>query len=181
MTLRKFLERYMTEHACMFFLRELFVERRFNMGYRLIGILGDGETSNFISRTYENAQVIGLHKNLYLIPFIDELFDEINQNDEYPGVDTFTFLSPKVSGYLKNVSMHGKVAYIEADYSGGSGGQGAVVWQHGNALLNRQFAYGEGSINEALLLFGVIKEGIKDEFETVGLNRYRFTEDWLDY
>lgn len=39
---------------------------------------------------------------------------------------------------------------------------------------------GDGAINRALACLGVVRNGAFDEFEYVGLNRYRYTSDWIE-
>jgi hypothetical protein len=70
------------------------------------------------------------------------------------------------------LSDAGPVAWVEAEYFGGVGEQHAVVWRHG---------VGEevGTINAALQALGVRRSGDHDEFDTLGLGRYRATADWI--
>lgn len=73
-----------------------------------------------------------------------------------------------------------KFALVETDYFGGVGEQFATVYENGV----RRFNVTEGGINKALGLIGVEKAHGKDEFETVGLGKYRefssFFEKYMD-
>src|SRR5262249_32403914 len=71
------------------------------------------------------------------------------------------------------------VAYVEAHFFGGAGGQSAIVWQQGQVRLALS-QEGIGAINQALRYLGVraSSPGVFDEFDMVGLGRWRSTERW---
>jgi hypothetical protein len=70
--------------------------------------------------------------------------------------------------------------YFETDYFGGLGCQGAAVFQHGELIFGPQSAK-TGAINQGLKLLGIrIKPPAQDEFETIGLDRHRDTERWIE-
>ena len=75
------------------------------------------------------------------------------------------------------LSGSGPVAYIETNYFGGGGDQGAIVW------IGRRRAYGpkrDGSnvVSEALARLGVQRDGLQDEFDALGLGTYRSPADF---
>jgi hypothetical protein len=70
-------------------------------------------------------------------------------------------------------------AVIGAEFHGGCGTQWAVVHPGGGADARPLQLAGLGAINEALRALGVVVES-GDEFETLGLGRFRSTEEWLD-
>ena len=79
-------------------------------------------------------------------------------------------------------ALRGPVAYLEAEYFGGTGEQHAVLWRGGEP---RSFSSElPGAINIALGALGARRlpsghEGrLQDEFDSVGLGRHRHTEDW---
>lgn len=69
------------------------------------------------------------------------------------------------------------VAYIEAEYSGGSGVQAhALIPQSADDLGVK---VSDDAINDALAWLGVQPGAGKDRFETVGLGAHRNTDGWL--
>ena len=64
------------------------------------------------------------------------------------------------------------VAHVSADYFGGVGSQSATVWTDGEIVAESV------DVNTALRLLGVRKTGGEDEWDSVGLGRYRRTETW---
>ncbi len=71
----------------------------------------------------------------------------------------------------QHASVGATVARISADYFGGYGGQRATVWRDGELVAE------DVEANEALRLLGVERSG-GDEWDTVGLGRYRRTHAW---
>jgi len=69
-----------------------------------------------------------------------------------------------------------KFALIQTDYFGGVGEQWATVYENGM----RTFKTTEGGINSALSKIGVVKAASKDEFDTVGLGKYRDFDDYFE-
>jgi hypothetical protein len=115
-----------------------------------------------------------------MIPCIDDFLDEITQLQTSNNFKGFYYLDEILYNYLKEISTKGMVAYVEADYFGGKGQQGAVVWDVRECILFKELSWEMGAINEALRLLGIIKIGSKDEFETVRLSKRRHTDDWIE-
>jgi hypothetical protein len=87
---------------------------------------------------------------------------------------------------LATWSHSGPVAYVEADYFGGTGQQRAVVWDAGRLALgplnigvNEAFPAEGSPISRALRHLGAQRGKLGDEFDAVGLLRHRDTEDWI--
>ncbi len=80
------------------------------------------------------------------------------------------------------------VAYLEAEYFGGASSETAQVWDGGHVVLGplhlaeNEPPPADGSpISQALRRLGVDKRDHHDEFDAVGLGRFRETDDWLDH
>jgi hypothetical protein len=114
-----------------------------------------------------------------MIPVTDELFDAIQAAlpDEDERLQRFEKLSAPVAWWARNLSASGMIAYIEAEFFGGVGGQSAVAWRDGEIILGP--VHSEDAINIALRLFGVEVGGEFDEFDAVGLGLHRSNEEWL--
>jgi hypothetical protein len=78
---------------------------------------------------------------------------------------------------LAHASCRGRLAYIEAEYFGGSGTQAHVLYESGAQI---QIVVNGIAINEALRFLGVRADAKVDEFATVGLGRHRNTEGWTN-
>jgi hypothetical protein len=81
----------------------------------------------------------------------------------------------QIAKICAEISKVAPIAYVEAEFFGGSGGQAAAAW------TAQQIVWGplveEHAINEALQRIGVHR-ATGDEFDTLGLSRFRFTDQW---
>lgn len=69
----------------------------------------------------------------------------------------------------------GDLALILTQYWGGSGTQAALQFHDGDVVWGP--AVGDGTVNEVLRRLGVMSCAGKDEWDTVGLESWRTTED----
>lgn len=82
-----------------------------------------------------------------------------------------------ISKLCEKLSAHGSLAYIEAEFFGGSGTQAHAIYSAGKSVGAPVVS--ESSINDALRYLGINKGDSLDEFEAVGLGQHRNTESWL--
>ncbi|WP_245821905.1 hypothetical protein [Lentzea waywayandensis] len=86
---------------------------------------------------------------------------------------------------LAEWSLRGPVAFVDAEFFGGTGSQRAQVWDQGRSVLGPLVREeddpmpGVTPISQALRRLGVVKGEHHDEFDAVGLGRHRDTEDWV--
>jgi hypothetical protein len=118
---------------------------------------------------------------MVFVPMTDMLLDRLavrfpTSTDR--ALKEFSKLSPSAVLWLEELSAAGRVAYIETEYFGGAGAQGAAVWEGGKIILGPRQA-DIGPINDALRLLGIMRTQTQDEFEVAGLGQHRQTEDWL--
>ena len=73
------------------------------------------------------------------------------------------------------LSLDGPVAYVETNYFGGSGDQGAVVWARHQRVFGPARAE-ENVIHEALALLGDEVRSSADRFEALGLGSRRSSD-----
>lgn len=143
------------------------------MGYFFHGLIASQHLLVTRAKDWECAAVVPLAQGLAVIPLTDELLDEIGSQGNR---GRFERLTPNVSSWVISISTVGQVAYMEAEFFGGVGGQSAVVFGDGRQILS---LHSLDAINEALRIIRVSSKGYFDEFEAVGLPRHRNTEDWL--
>jgi hypothetical protein len=143
------------------------------MGYYLQAIIAKQQTLAQHASQFQHARIVPLAQDIAMIPIIHELYDEIGDAGD---VDSFYKLSPGIEKWAKRISALAPVAYIEADFFGGIGGQSAVAWTSGSRILGP--LHSQDAINETLRFFGVRGDGAHDEFDAIGLGRHRDTEDW---
>lgn len=152
------------------------------MGFSLEAVIA---AEAVLRRLAAAASIVPLHGPLSMLPMTDEYYDAVSVPDA-PKLDGFWKVPAGFGSSLAACSELGPVAYVEADYFGGVGSQSAQVWHRGTVALGPLLvAVGErpptaGSpISQALRALGVRRGTHFDEFDAVGLGRYRDTEDWL--
>jgi len=148
------------------------------MGYYLSAFIGRGENLNRIRDSYNEAIIVELSQGVSLIPLTEELFDEINNFEASGNILSFEYLTPNIERQILKIAQEGVLAYVEADYFGGEGGQTGIMWKDGKRSV--EYKYGQGVINAALRSLAVICEDKKDEFDTLGLGRHRHTREWAE-
>jgi hypothetical protein len=138
---------------------------------------------------------VPLGQGLGLVPLTDALFDALGASSSGGGgyLEGFSFLSEPVERWLTSLSQGGLVAYVEAEFFGGTGSRAAVAWRDGAVALppgvttnepdepgeRKQPRDHDWAINRALRLMGAGAGAAVDEFDGVGLGAHRDTEDWL--
>lgn len=146
---------------------------------------------DFVGR-WVRARGISLPQDFTLIPITDELLDDIEElyNLEEPDpFPHFSKLSAGLAAALAQSSNAGVLAYVETGYLDGFGSQHAIVWLNGAVACGprtsekgwtdqavMQPSPADEAINQALRHIGVWTRRGQDEFETLGLNRFRDTE-----
>jgi hypothetical protein len=159
------------------------------MAYELQAVIAQ---QSHLPENWEGLSVhtIILEQGFVLIPLTDKLFDELvtKDSDEQLVLD-FLKLTSEVQIWLSKLSKGGKVAYLEADYFGGTGSQSACVYENGKVTLEpfstnnenpeSSLPLGQHAINIALRHVGVLTVSGHDEFDSIGLGKCRFTNNWL--
>jgi hypothetical protein len=99
-----------------------------------------------------------------------------------------TDLSPEEIQYLAAFSAGAALAYVQTNYFGGRGWQGAILWRDGTCVYGPEVMWvqdeagrsaAEWPINRALRGLGVQSSLGRDEFATVGLG-YRSYRDLIE-
>lgn len=144
------------------------------MGHRIIAIIGKNNTVKNIADFWHYAEAIELHQGYSMIFLTGELFDDITElYNEEDNLDCseLDFLTTSVFHFLQDYSVNSQLVYIETDYFGGYGTQAGVLFENGK-MINSPVCEA-GIINKLLESIGVLKYRGKDEFDSLGLGRYR--------
>ncbi|MFY7065767.1 hypothetical protein ACOQFV_07890 [Nocardiopsis changdeensis] len=153
--------------------------------YQLEAVIADRAVLRELAGPVRQAHIVPLNQGLSLLPMTDALFDALTVAGA-PGLDGFWKAPAGLGDRSAACSAHGPVAYVEADFFGGTGTQSAQVWDRGEVVLGPlHTAEGEpappaGSpISQALRRLGVTRGDHFDEFDAAGLGRHRRTDAWL--
>lgn len=155
------------------------------MGYVLNAVVAEAALLRAHAADHPDMYVLDLAQGLGLMPMGDELHDRVSK----PDGDRMAFwLLPGGFGDVLAAWSHaGPVAYVEADYFGGTGEQRAAVWEAGRLVLgplhngvDEAFPAEGSPISQALRRLGARRGEHGDEFDAVGLIRHRDTDDWIE-
>lgn len=154
------------------------------MGHQLTALITTPSVLEYFACQNGLLKPIALSQELAMLPLsadtLDFLLPSLGKE-----VNGFVYLGTSVLDLLKVLSEGAMVAYIETEYFGGAGRQGAVVCDKGSQVY---IGWNESDssdpeiwpINRALKLLGVKKEHSDfDEFDALRLSQYRRTEDWI--
>jgi hypothetical protein len=107
-------------------------------------------------------------------------------------VPPFFELTTHLAAAARRLSAIGAVLYLHLEFHGGSGFHEALGWAGGTVAFQHLItstpgegvgrvvhASGDMAINVGLRWLGVSRGTSRDEFAAVGLNRYRWNEDWI--
>lgn len=131
------------------------------------------------------AKIVQLDQGWSMLPMTRTVIEAMAV-DGGAELDGFRVAPAGFGSVLAACSVHGPLAYVEADFFGGVGSQAAQVWDGGKSVLGPLLMDdadepppGGSPISRALRHLGVVAAG-SDEFEAVGLGRQRETDDWVD-
>jgi hypothetical protein len=152
------------------------------MGYIFHGLISHTTTLDKVHPHFLNWHVVGLNQGISIIPFTNKLFKEIEEAELKRDGKTikrtdFLELTSAIETLAVEISKVGAVGWIEAEFHGGSGDQGAVCWDNGLCILGP--IRDQKAINQVLRLLNVRLGFMHDEFAAVGLRKHRDTHDWL--
>ncbi len=147
------------------------------MGYILKAIFGKKSDLNPIILRYSKSKIIELERELSIIPMTEDLYDEINNFRVSNTILSFELLSENLEKEVLDLIGDSKIAYVESEFHGGKGGHSGIIWEDKKRKIIMD--YDLDSMNKILKELGIKKESNKDEFDTVGLSKYRMTEDWI--
>src|SRR5262245_20094963 len=122
---------------------------------------------------------------------------DISNGASYPGFhqsrkadNRFLYMGPQLHQIGKALSVKAPLVYVETEYFGGTGFQGAVVWANGQMIFGPALTgdgedfqtddLPDGAINIALRKLGVLRGDSHDEFDAIRLGEHRNNEIWIE-
>lgn len=150
------------------------------MTHVLCGLILSAQDASNLSAAWGGLPIVPLRAGLALMPLSEISLDALFPSSaERRSLDGFVHLHAEMLDDLKAASSTRRLAYVETDYFGGVGGQGAVIMEDRRILFGPDWAE-MGPINSALAYFDLPeRQNGMDRFDQVGLGRHRRTEDWL--
>ena len=144
-------------------------------------------TLDNVRRCLPSAVVCMLPQGLALIPLSDAVETELRKGGSTTSATVLPHsgeIAVGVAELASQLSSDTPVLYAATYIHGGTGGQDAVVWVNGEVVLNigddedNMSRWPNSPISRALRHIGVSATDGKDEFDAIGLGRYRSNEAW---
>lgn len=152
------------------------------MGHNITAVIG---TADVISRVIDVAgcpSPTELRFGLQIAPLGHQQIDQLTQLQPGERFAEFRALSAGLQNALQGAAGESLLAYIETNYFGGAGSQAAAVLSGDRVLMRAAIpvtgnpARKDDPINAALRMLGVQITAGEDEFDALGLRRFRDLE-----
>jgi hypothetical protein len=156
--------------------------------HRISGFIGRLEMLREATAPSEGERVVPLAQGFGFLPIVERLKAPADPGP-FPEMER---LMGRLASWAAEQSHRFLLAYVETEYWAGRGGQGAVVWQAGAVVFGPAVTSNEDlpedaerpppserAINRAAQMLGVARGDAFDEFDVLGLGRYRSNDDWL--
>ncbi len=150
------------------------------MGHSISGLITRHEALTQLEGRLAEQPKFTLLSGLGFLPLDHKNLDSIVGLNAGEPLRPFQYLTTPLMDLLRVRSQGRTLVYVETDYFGGVGGQGAAVFREGRVRFGPHFTKGKGgAINEAFAWLDVTTaSGCLDAFETVGLSRCRCNDDF---
>ena len=149
--------------------------------YVLEAVIGRSDVIRTVADDLPGAVFIPLSQDIAMVPMTDALIASAGPEVTADLALGFLKLPAGFEHKLSGWSSRGPVGYVEAEFFGGVGTQQAALWTAGRLSLG-PISVDEGQpgspISELLRHLGVDRGDHYDEFEAVGLDRHRWTDEW---
>lgn len=146
------------------------------MGHHVTGVIAKKGTCEALSKRWSGQAVCPLNQGFAFLPLDYQNLKFVRASDTSGAVGEFVYVTPNLIVTLQDASRGMEFAYVETEYHGGIGGQGALLFRDGKLTFGPEWA-DAGPISTALRKLGVTKADEDfDEFEAVGLIQLRMNE-----
>jgi len=146
------------------------------MGHSIQAIIAPSHAVELLCWRCPQLVRVETSQGLSILPVEAAFVDSAVAADEESCESGFQLLTRGFHQLLSEMSSGGSLAYVETDYFGGVGGQGAVVYSGGSIVMGPEWSE-SGVINKALKRLGIRRGLVQDEFSAIGLDAYRSNED----
>ncbi|MDE6733543.1 MAG: hypothetical protein K2J77_11795 [Oscillospiraceae bacterium] len=146
------------------------------MGHCIRAIIGEHKITARIAEDWLTKEIElpqGFGMILCTIRLLEDI-EEVMEPSDAPELSELDYFDASVNELLENYSFRAKLAYIETDYFGGYGTQAGVLYENGKIAGDPKC--GDGTINALLKELGVWRTPDTDEFDMLGLGKYRRME-----
>jgi hypothetical protein len=152
------------------------------MGHHITAVIGTAPLIERVAAAAAAPPITSLSFGLVIAPLGEDQIDAITELKPGSYAHGFAYLSEALQTFLSSVTLDGALTYVETNYFGGAGSQAAAVFSGGEMVFRGATSIGRESIrrddpiNVALRKVGIEATDGRDEFDTLGLGRFRSME-----
>jgi hypothetical protein len=147
------------------------------MTHSVTGIIAKSNCVDRICSSHPPLRAVPLHQEFSLFPLTKEIVESLGVSRSVDHEDLGN-IPNELTDILSELSIFCPLLYFQTDYFGGEGSQLAMVFDKGMIIFGPAENI-TGPINEGLRLLGARTEANDDEFDSIGLGKYRNTDSWL--
>jgi hypothetical protein len=152
------------------------------MGHHIIGLIGAPAVLDHLAAEIDAPAPTPLPFNLAIIPLGHAQLGRLPGAAAFNHREGYIYLSAGLEAGIGAAAPDTRLLYLETDYFGGVGYQGAVLFEGGTLVWKDLLPIGveklgETPISEGLARLGVTATPGRDEFDAVGLVRFRHMDD----
>jgi hypothetical protein len=149
------------------------------MGHCVQAIVTTSNVADELRALYPQLPRVAVQQGFVILPVDADFIDSVTGARPAQSSEKFMLLTAALNDLLRRLSLLGTLAYIETEYFGGVGGQGAAVYSGGETVMEPEWRE-SGPINRALGLIGVKRRLHWDRFQALGLEGYRSNDDLIE-
>jgi hypothetical protein len=149
------------------------------MGHCIQAIITTSGAADHLRTNYPQLPFVNASQEFVIVPVDSDFIDSVTKARPSQSTETFLLLTDAFHELLLDLSRFGMLAYVETDYFGGIGGQGAAVYSRGEVVMKPKWRK-SGPVNQALKRIGVRRRLLEDRFSALRLGRYRSNDDLSD-
>jgi len=145
------------------------------MSYTIQAIIG--KSGSLKSVNVASTKLITLEQDMEMLPLTDQFLEEYKISFLPLTDEGLEELPENLKLLCEQASKNKQIAYIEAEIFGGQGTQACTIFNNSKIVFGP--LVDDNAINKALKHLGVEKRTGHDEFESLGLNKNRDTNNWV--
>lgn len=149
------------------------------MGHHITALIGARSTPAGLTEWFGPPDPVEVAFGLVVLGLDERRLDALALSAEAV-FEGFTFLTPALSAAIGGALNAGSALYVETAYFGGTGDQGAALFENGAPVwraTETTAGPAPSPISRGLARLGVIPADGRDAFDTIGLGGFRSLED----
>src|SRR5436305_5188708 len=109
------------------------------MGHCVQAIVTTSDVADKLMSLYPHLPRVAARQGFAILPVDADFVDSVTGARPGQSTEDFMLLTAAFDDLLRRFSLLGPIAYIETEYFGGVGGQGAAVYSRGETVMEPEW------------------------------------------